>query len=201
MKSFISKLYTASISLIILSTSFAIANDDLNVQEQFVSNNTQVYDEQVYDEQTYDEQALFSGGPWYNFIAQHSGKCLDVYGGHSNDRNNILHWNCNGSAAQEFRLVPWPGTNGYSIRTLHNKCVSIEDGSSSNGANVNQFHCNGTGAQLFYLIPVGNGNYYLRNHTSQKCVDASGGHAGANVHQWGCHWRDNQKWDLSFKRF
>jgi beta-glucanase (GH16 family) len=48
------------------------------------------------------------GNGYYNFVARHSGRCLDVPGSSTATGVQLQQWDCNGTGAQAFRLVPQP---------------------------------------------------------------------------------------------
>ena len=57
-------------------------------------------------------------------IAQHSGKCLDVSGVSTEDRAEIIQWQCHGGANQQWRVETVAG--GYQLVARHTgKCVDV----------------------------------------------------------------------------
>jgi hypothetical protein len=48
------------------------------------------------------------GGGWFQFVARHSNKCLDVPGQSRTNGVQLQQWDCNGTVAQAFRLVAQP---------------------------------------------------------------------------------------------
>jgi hypothetical protein len=48
------------------------------------------------------------GNGLFRFVARHSGKCLDVPGASAANGVQLQQWDCNGTAAQAFRLVQQP---------------------------------------------------------------------------------------------
>jgi hypothetical protein len=51
-------------------------------------------------------QPVSLGNGQYRLVARHSSKCLDVPGASLGDGVQLQQWDCNGSGAQTFRLVP-----------------------------------------------------------------------------------------------
>ena len=49
-------------------------------------------------------EALANG--FFRFVARHSGKCLDVPSSSIDNGVVLWQWDCNGTGAQSFRLVP-----------------------------------------------------------------------------------------------
>src|SRR5262245_59638731 len=48
------------------------------------------------------------GNGFFRFVARHSGRCLDVPGSSTAPGVRLQQWDCNGTGAQSFRLVPQP---------------------------------------------------------------------------------------------
>jgi beta-glucanase (GH16 family) len=48
------------------------------------------------------------GNGYFKFVARHSGRCLDVPGSSTANGARLQQWDCNGTGAQAFRLVPQP---------------------------------------------------------------------------------------------
>jgi beta-glucanase (GH16 family) len=48
------------------------------------------------------------GNGYFRFVARHSGRCLDVPGSSRTNGVQLQQWDCNGTAAQAFRLVQQP---------------------------------------------------------------------------------------------
>jgi hypothetical protein len=44
------------------------------------------------------------GGGYYNLVAKHSGKCIDVEGASTADGASLVQWPCNGGDNQKFSI-------------------------------------------------------------------------------------------------
>ena len=45
---------------------------------------------------------------FFKFVARSSGRCLDVPGQSTANGTQLQQWDCNGTVAQAWRLVPQP---------------------------------------------------------------------------------------------
>src|SRR5678816_642414 len=89
-------------------------------------------------------------------VAQHSARCMDVFGAQTGNDVNLIQWNCHGGANQSFTFTPVTGTTDtYTINTFSaGKCVEVVGASTADNARVAQNAC-GTGTnQRFRLVPV-----------------------------------------------
>src|ERR1041384_1106632 len=43
-------------------------------------------------------------------VAQHSGRCMDVFGAGTGNNVNLIQWNCHGGTNQSFTFTPVSGT-------------------------------------------------------------------------------------------
>jgi len=139
-----------------------------------------------------------SSGGTYQFIAKHSGKCLDVAGVGTQNGANAQQWDCHGGPNQLWTLTD-KGGGYYLVTAKHSgKCLDVAGVGMGAGANVYQWDCHSGPNQLWMLIPQGQGYYMVTAKHSGKCLDVAGvgTGAGANVHQWDCHGGDNQLWKL-----
>jgi Ricin-type beta-trefoil lectin domain len=120
-------------------------------------------------------------------ILTFANKCVDVAGRSTADGAQIQQFGCNGTPAQDFRIVP-VGDNRVNIMTFAGKCVDVSGGVSSDGARIQQFHCNGTGAQEFRIVPVGGDRVNIMTFAN-KCVDVTGGVSDdrARIQQFHCN--------------
>jgi len=94
-------------------------------------------------------------------VAQHSGRCMDVFGADTGDGVNLIQWNCHGGNNQSFTFTPVAGTtNTYTISTFSaGKCIAVTGGSTADNASVVQTACAGSASQQFRLV---------RDHLIQK---------------------------------
>jgi len=114
-------------------------------------------------------------------IAIHSGKCLDVPNGGTDDNLGINQHSCDNSYEQSFSLNPIGG-NYYNIVARHSgKCIDVPGGSFDDDVQVQQFRCDGSNEQKFAVRMVA-GNYFnLVAAHSGKCLDVPNGSVGDNV--------------------
>ncbi|MFE7835152.1 RICIN domain-containing protein [Streptomyces sp. NPDC057474] len=135
------------------------------------------------------------GGPYYNLVARHSTKCLDVSDNSAADNAFVLQWDCNRGLNQQWRLQD--AGDGY-VRVLaqhSGKCLDVANNSTTDGALVNQYRC-GTGTnQQFQFQDQGNGYYRLMARHSGKCLDVKDASTanGARLIQWSCGTGTNQQ--------
>ena len=112
-------------------------------------------------------------------VAQHSGRCMDVFGADTGDGVNLIQWNCHGGNNQSFTFTPVAGTtNTYTISTFSaGKCIAVTGGSTADNASVVQTACAGSASQQFRLVPVTiagtDKTFNLQAAHSGKCVAAS----------------------------
>src|SRR5262245_28469290 len=114
-------------------------------------------------------------------VAQHSARCMDVFGAQTGNDVNLIQWNCHGGANQSFTFVPVAGTTDtYNINTFTaGKCVEVVGASTADNARVAQNTC-GTGTnQRFRLVPVTiagtDKTFNIQAVHSSKCIGANGG--------------------------
>jgi hypothetical protein len=81
------------------------------------------------------------------------------------------------------------------------QCIEIAGSSVYNYdrallGDARQSACNGGGNQRFWAVARGDGFFGLQNARSARCLDVekSSLEDGANVAQFGCHFKDNQLW-------
>jgi len=85
-----------------------------------------------------------TGDGWYNIVARHSGRCLDVTGGVAATGNGIKlqQWDCLGTDNQKWGL--YPTSNGYYYRIIARnsaKALDVEGGvgATANGVRIQQW--------------------------------------------------------------
>lgn len=116
-----------------------------------------------------------------------SGRCLDVIGGGTASGTKVQLYDCNGTSAQKWTLLP-DGTIRYGNLLM---CLDIPGGNFTNGNRVQIYSCNNTLSQRWYRIS----DQTIRS-ASGKCLDAyrSGTVNGTEVVIWDCGSTSNQKW-------
>ncbi|MFF6984268.1 RICIN domain-containing protein [Streptomyces sp. NPDC008343] len=113
------------------------------------------------------------GGPYYNFVARHSGKCVDVGENSSWDGSTILQYTCNGGLNQKWRLQD--AGDGY-VRVLaqhSGRCLEVGGSYTNDGAAVKQNGCTNGTNQQWQFQDQGNGFYRLAARHSGKCLDVT----------------------------
>jgi len=106
---------------------------------------------------SFENETLANGYYYYNLVASHSGKCLDVVGGPTATDNGvpIQQWDCLGSTQtnQQWRRVTTK--LGTQIIARHSgKCLDVTGGTGAidNGVALQQWDCLGVAQtnQLWY---------------------------------------------------
>jgi Ricin-type beta-trefoil lectin domain-like len=135
---------------------------------------------------------------YYELVARHSGKCLDVAGGSTATGAMLTQWTCVGVPNQHFRIVSVGGGYNKIVARHSGKVLDVQWGSLDNGAPVWQMDENGTPAQQWQLVNVGGGYYKILARHSGKALDVAGGFTtnGTQVHQWDYVAIANQQWQL-----
>ena len=131
-------------------------------------------------------------GDYYQIIAKHSGKCLDVTGISLTNGTNVWQWDClKAQQNQWWNLVYISNDTGYDyyqiIAKHSGKCLDAYSNPPSNGANVYQWGCHGHPNQLWRLVPVGD-YYQIINKYNARClaVEKSSPSNEAKIILWDC---------------
>lgn len=135
------------------------------------------------------------GGPYYNLVARHSGRCVDVSDNSAADGAVVLQWDCGTGLNQQWRLSDAGGGYVQVIAEHSGKCMDVSGASTADGADVNQYRCNGGTNQQWLLQDQGNGYYHLVARHSGKCLDVKDGSTanGTRLIQWPCGTGGNQQ--------
>ncbi|MGW4214389.1 RICIN domain-containing protein [Lentzea sp. NPDC004789] len=135
------------------------------------------------------------GGPYYNLVARHSGKCVDVTSNSAADGASVLQYTCGGGLNQQWRLTDAGGGYVQVIAQHSGKCLDVSSGSTADGATVLQYRCGGGTNQQWSFQDQGNGYYRLVARHSGKCLDVSDVSTadGAKLIQWTCGSGTNQQ--------
>ncbi len=135
---------------------------------------------------------------YYEIVARHSGKCLDVEGESMDSGARVIQFGCGGWANQQWQVIP-VGGGFYKIVARHSgKVLDVQGGGLGNGTPVWQWDENGTPAQQWEIIDVGGGYVRIMARHSGKALDVEGGFTadGTQVHQWDYVGIANQQWLL-----
>jgi hypothetical protein len=146
----------------------------------------------------FDNLSVSPGQPnqRYKLLNRNSGKALAVNGGSPDDGATILQWSDNGTASQQWQLVP---SGGYTVlvNVGSGKVLDVPGFSNTGGTQLIQWTSNGGTNQQWTLTPVG-GFYTLTNRNSGLLADVTGASPddGAAVIQWPANNGANQQWQL-----
>ena len=135
---------------------------------------------------------------YYEVVARHTGKCLDVFDGSISNGVKFIQWPCVGEPNQEFQIIPL-GDNYYKFIARHsNKVMAVQSGSLANGALVVQTTDSGTAPQQWRIIDTTNGYVRIMARHSGKALEVDGGFTfdGTQVQQWDYFGLTHQQWLL-----
>lgn len=139
-------------------------------------------------------------GGYYRFIAQHSGKCMDVAGGSTAHMANVHQWQClNGVRSQRWEARRLDDGAYVIVNQNSGKCLDVAWWATNDGANVIQANCTYADNQRWRIADhPGDGSGWQRivaKH-SGKCLDVAWADTanGANIVQSGCWGGANQTW-------
>lgn len=113
---------------------------------------------------------------YYQLIAQHSGRCLDVAGSSMGDNAYVQQWDCNGKSNQLWRISS--ADLGYYtiVSQSSSKCLDVSINPKGAGAIVQQYTCNGAQNQQFRFVaaPGSIANVYqMVVRHSNMCLEAN----------------------------
>ncbi|MEU3891535.1 RICIN domain-containing protein [Streptomyces sp. NPDC029041] len=135
------------------------------------------------------------GGPYYNFVARHSGRCVDVKDNSAADGYDVVQYDCGSGLNQQWRLKDAGGGYVQIIAQHSGKCLDVANNSTADRAYVQQYRCTTGTNQQWLLQDQGNGYYRLVARHSGKCLDVENGSTanGARLIQWTCGAGTNQQ--------
>ncbi|MFF0007606.1 RICIN domain-containing protein [Streptomyces tibetensis] len=128
------------------------------------------------------------GGPYYNVVARHSGRCVDVKDNSAADGYDVVQYDCNGGLNQQWRLKDAGGGYVQVVAEHSGKCLDVANASTADGAFVQQYRCTTGTNQQWLLQDQGNGYYHLVARHSGKCLDVANASTanGTRLIQWTC---------------
>jgi subtilisin family serine protease len=135
---------------------------------------------------------------YYEVVARHTGKCLDIFDGQTGNAARAIQWTCVGEANQHWQIIPL-GNDYFKFIARHsNKVLGVLSGSLANGAAVVQLIDDGTAAQQWRIINTDNGYVRIMARHSNKALEVDGGVTfdGAKVQQWDYFGLTHQQWLL-----
>lgn len=136
---------------------------------------------------TYFTRAASRDGAILSAVA--ADKCLDNAGNKKVNRNKVQLYNCNGTAAQQ-----WKVTDTGTIVNANGYCLDVNGAGTAAKTIVQLYQCNGTVAQKW--IVKSNGT--IVNPNSGLCLDDkySGTANGTQIWMWPCNGTSAQKWTI-----
>lgn len=109
---------------------------------------------------------------YYNIIAKHSKKCLQIQNNNVNDFAPLIQFHADNNDSQKFKFVACGGGYFYIIAKHSEKCLQVKDSSISDLAPIFQSSTNvKSNSTKFKLIPCGDGYYNIVAKHSQKCLE------------------------------
>jgi hypothetical protein len=117
---------------------------------------------QLWDNKRYTNQSFrpeYVGGGAFRFVAEHSGKVLDVANGESANGTPITQWDWHGGNNQRFFVNNPRRTTKHWIVPVHSlsggKVLDVAGASQANGAKIQLWDkdVNGRRNQLFSFLP------------------------------------------------
>ncbi|GAA0456326.1 ricin-type beta-trefoil lectin domain protein [Actinoplanes campanulatus] len=122
-----------------------------------------------------------------------AGKCIDIANNSSANYTPVQVWTCNGSAAQNWSLVPANSSNSkFTLRAFNNTmCVTPYGSGTTNGTLLNLWPCNGSATQEWQ---ASSGRFY--HPYSGRCLDNPGASKtdGTDLELFDCNTSAAQTW-------
>ncbi|WP_203734089.1 ricin-type beta-trefoil lectin domain protein [Paractinoplanes durhamensis] len=119
------------------------------------------------------------------------GKCIDVEGSVVTDGTKIQIYTCNGTAAQNWSLVPLNASNTEFTLQAFGKCITPNGGFTANGTVLTLWTCNGTATQTWQSA-----SGRILNKLSGRCIDDPGSSKvdGTDLQLYDCSTSVAQQW-------
>lgn len=128
---------------------------------------------------------------FYQIMARHSGKCLDVTGGSVDNGAPVIQWDCHGRDNQQWTFTPI-GAGYYKIIARHSgRVLDVFGGifSGGNDIDVQQRDYNGSANQMWHVDPVGGGYYSIIAKHSGRGLKIRGGSTNSGAQAIQYDWR------------
>jgi hypothetical protein len=127
----------------------------------------------------------------YNLVNASSGQYMGVSGGSTADNAPVVQAAADGSADQQWQLVPLGGGTYTVVNAASGKLLNIPNGSTTSGTQLIQYHDDG-GANSRWQVAAagGSGGYTLTSRADGQDVAGSGGAvveqtaSGSTAQQW-----------------
>jgi|GEM_PF-1359364 len=131
---------------------------------------------------------------YYQLVARHSNKAVDVAQSSTADGAQILQWALHSGANQQWSLQS-TGDGYYKLLARHSgKALTV----SSTGSATRQYGYQGYDSQQWKVESLGNGYYKITSKAGGRALDVAGAytHDGATVMVWTYSGAYNQQWRL-----
>jgi len=130
-----------------------------------------------------------------------TGARLDDSAAATTNGNQVVIWQSNGTAAQQWAFTNLGG-NGYKVAVNVNTGFCLDDNAAgaSNGNKVQIWQCNGSAAQQWNATKQSNGSFtFSPQSASGYCLDvnAAGSANGTLVQLWQCNGTNAQQWAVN----
>lgn len=135
---------------------------------------------------------------YYEVVARHSDKCLDVFDASTLTGAKVIQWPCIGDPNQQWQIIPI-GDGYFKFIARHSgKVLAVQSGSLANGAPIVQSTEAGTAPQQWQIVDLAGGYIRIMARQSGKALDVSGASTadGTQVVQWDYVGASNQQWLL-----
>lgn len=136
-----------------------------------------------------------------NFISRHSGKILEVENASQDDGANVIQWEYNGLANQQWD-IQYLNNGYYSIRAAHNgKSLDVYEWNPDDGGEIRQWTYFGGENQQWQIIDAGDGYYAIISRFSDKALDVFEFSVdnGGDIRQWEFWGGAPQLWKIEYK--
>lgn len=139
-----------------------------------------------------------ASGSYFEIVARHSGKCLDVSGVSSANGANVIQWDCHGGTNQQWQRVTVGGGYERLVARHSGKVLDVSGISTANFAAIHQWDYAGGANQQWLVESVGGGYYKITARHTGKALDVNGVSTsnGAQVIQYDYNTGGNQQWLL-----
>ncbi len=135
---------------------------------------------------------------YYEVVARHSSKCLDVFDGSTQNGANVIQWPCIGDTNQQWQIIPI-GDGYYKFIARHsNRVLAVQSAGTANGALAVQSTDTGTAHMQWRILDVSGGYVRIMARHSGRALDVANGSTadGTQVIQWDYVGASNQQWLL-----
>lgn len=137
---------------------------------------------------------------WFELVARHSGKCLQVQNSSLALGAPTQQWTCSGAASQVWQALP-VANGAFEILSKNSDfALDVQGISTANGAIIQQWAYLGGANQQWLLQSTSGGYYEVVSVNSSSCLDVTGGPSatqdGVVVQQWTCLGGTNQQWQM-----